>query len=181
MTLIKQSKALVRISLGTALLLLVPLIAMQFTNEVNWDLLDFVVAGGLLFGAGLTFELIAKKGGNFAYRAGVGVAVAASLLLIWISLAVGIIGNEGTPANLMYVGVLSVAVIGALVVRFQPRGMAHVFIATAFVQILVAVIAQISNLGFTFILNGFFATLWVVAALLFRRAARDSEDRRSRT
>ena len=86
-----RHKALVRIALVTALILLLPLLAMQFTDEVVWDLADFVVAGALLFGTGLTYELIAGKGGNFAYRAAVGVAAAAALLLVWVNLAVGII------------------------------------------------------------------------------------------
>lgn len=146
---------------------------MRFTDEVDWDLIDFAVAGGLLFGAGFTYELLAKKGGSFAYRAGVGVAVVAALLLVWINLAVGIIGNEGNPANLMYIGVLAIGIIGAFVVRFQPHAMARVLFATALAQMLVAVIAQVAELGFTFILNGFFATLWVGAALLFRRAAHE--------
>ena len=61
-----QNKALIRIALGTAFILLVPLVAMQFTDEVAWDLADFVVAGILLFGAGLAYELIATKAGNNA-------------------------------------------------------------------------------------------------------------------
>ncbi|MDH3469138.1 MAG: hypothetical protein OES26_25195, partial [Gammaproteobacteria bacterium] len=112
---ITRYRALVRILLTTALILLLPLIAMRFTDEVVWDLADFAVAGVLLLGAGLTFELIARKAGSFAYRAAVAIAVAAALLLIWVNLAVGIIGNEGNPANLMYLGVLAVGIAGAVV------------------------------------------------------------------
>jgi len=86
---------------------------MQFTDEVVWDLADFVVAGVFLFGAGLTYKLIARKGSNIAYRVAVGVAVATALLLIWMNLAVGLIGNEGNPANLMYIGVLAALIIEA--------------------------------------------------------------------
>ncbi len=65
-----------------ALVLLLPLLAMQFTDEVGWSWADFVFAGALLFGAGLTYELIARTTTNIAYRAAVGVAVAAALLLV---------------------------------------------------------------------------------------------------
>lgn len=168
---IMQNKNIIRIALVTAFVLLLPLLAMQFTDEVVWDLADFAVAGVLLFGAGLMYELVARKAGNIAYRAAVSVAVAAALLLVWMNLAVGIIGNEENPANLMYIGVLAVGLIGAVIARFQPRGMARALVAMALAQMSVAVIAQIAGLGFTFILNGFFAALWVGSALLFRRAS----------
>jgi hypothetical protein len=99
---------------GTAaFLLLLPLIAMQFTNEVNWDDTDFVVFGAMLFGACGVYELAARMTPSFAYRAAVGVAVMAAFILIWMNLAVGIIGSEDNPANLMYGGVLAVAITGA--------------------------------------------------------------------
>ena len=94
-----KNKNIIRIALVTAFILLMPLVAMQFSAEVDWNLFDFVVAGTLLFGSGLTYELIASKAGNTAYRAAVGVAVAAALLLVWINLAVGIIGSEDNPVN----------------------------------------------------------------------------------
>ena len=170
---IVQYKNIVRIALVTASILLVPLLAMQITDEVVWDLADFVVGGVLLFGAGLTYELVASKGGTIAYRAAIGVAVATALILVWMNLAVGLIGNEENPANLMYGGVLAVGFFGAIIARFQPQGMARVLFATAGAQMLVGVIALIAGLGFTLILNGFFAALWVGSALLFREAARE--------
>ncbi len=168
-----QHKNIVRIALVTASILLVPFLAMQITDEVVWDLADFVVGGVLLFGAGLTYQLVASKGGTIAYRAAIGVAVATALILVWMNLAVGLLGNEENPANLMYGGVLAVGFFGAIISRFQPQGMARVLFATASAQMLVGVIALIAGLGFTLILNGFFAALWVGSALLFRQAARE--------
>ena len=60
---------------GTAaFLLLLPLIAMQFTDEMNWDQTDFIVFGAMLFGACGIYELAARMTPNVAYRASVGVA-----------------------------------------------------------------------------------------------------------
>lgn len=169
-----QNKDIIGIMFAAALLLLLPLLAMQISHEVVWSPADFAVAWVLLAGAGLTYRLATRSASNIAYRAAVGVAVATALILVWVNLAVGIIGNEENPANLMYGGVLAVGVIGAFIARFRPPGMARALFATALAQMLVGVIALIAGLGHTLLLDGFFAVLWVGSALLFRRAELDS-------
>ena len=149
--------------------------------EWPWTLADFVFAGALIFGTGLAYVLGARRAGNIAYRAAVGVALAAAFILVWVNGAVGIIGSEDNPANSMYIGVLAVGIISAIVARFRPHGMAHALFATALAQALVAVIALILGLGSgsppgvlgILILNGFFVSLFVGSALLFRYAARE--------
>ena len=159
---------------GTAaLMLLLPLFAMQVTDEVDWDAADFAIFGAMLAGAGGTYELAVRMTSSTAYRAAVGLALAAAFILVWMNLAVGIIGTEDNPANLMYGGVLAVGLIGAVIARFQPQGMVRALLATAFAQASVAVIALIAGLGFTFILTGFFVALWLGSAWLFRKAARE--------
>ena len=186
---IMMQKNLIRIAIVVGLILLVPLLGNHFIDGWNWDLFDFVWAGTLLFGTGLTYELVARKGGTIAYRAAVGIACAAGLLLVWVNAAVGIIGDG--PVNLMYFGVLAVGFIGAFIARLQPRGMALALFATAVAQMLVPVIALViwkagwqdllihpnsANPPFdpgiapVFGLNAFFSALWVVSALLFRHA-----------
>ncbi|WP_046244152.1 hypothetical protein [Hymenobacter terrenus] len=172
------TQSITRVALATALLLLIPLTAKLFLPEMAWSLGDFVAAGVLLFGAGLTFVLIARMGDNTAYRLAAGVAVAAGLLLVWGNLAVGFIGNEDNPANLLYGGVLAVGLIGAIAARFQPLGMARAMFAASLAQFLVPFIAAIIwrpevNLGMiqVIMLNTVFATLWIGSALLFRRAS----------
>jgi hypothetical protein len=167
-------RAVVGVALATASILLIPLL-----TAPAWSLADFVVAGALIFGTGLTYALVARKAGNMAYRAAVGVALAA-LLLVWINLAVGVIGTEDELANLMYVGVLFVGIVGAIVARFRPDGMARALLAAALAQALVAVIALIAGLGHPASppleilgVSGFFVTLFVGSALLIRYAGRE--------
>jgi len=144
--------------------------------------LDFATAGALLFGTGLLFVLVARRASNSAYRAAVGVGAAAALLLVWVNLAVGIIGDEDNPANWMYSGVLAIGLIGALIARLQPRGMARALFVMALAQAFVPVIALIiGKLPVTsgeaswevvvaFGANTLFVALWIGSALLFRRA-----------
>ncbi|MCK5074688.1 MAG: hypothetical protein KAQ98_14755, partial [Bacteriovoracaceae bacterium] len=78
---------------------------------------------------------------------------------------------EDNPANLMYGGVIIVGIIGSLIARFRPHGMARALFATALAQMLVGVIALIAGLGFNLVLDVSFATLWLGSALFFRRAS----------
>lgn len=163
-----------------AFLLLLPLVAMQFTDEVKWDAFDFVFMGTLMGGVGLGFELAVRKTGNASYRAAAGLALAAVFLLVWINGAVGIIGSENNPANLMYAGVLGIAIVGAIVARFRPQGLALALTLTALAQALAGVIALATGAGATgeswprdvIVLTGFFSTMWLGSAWLFRKAAR---------
>jgi hypothetical protein len=178
-------RSTIGIVLAAAFILLLPLLAMQITDEVVWDLADFAVAGVLLVGTGLLYALAARKAGNIAYRAAVGVAIATAFILVWLVGAVGVIGEDGDRADLMYFGVLAVGIIGAIIARFQPEGMARALLAMALVQALVAVIAliagkhqaPISSVWEILGLNGFFVALFIGSAWLFRHAARKQPPR----
>lgn len=168
---------------GTALVLLVPLAAMQFSDEMSWDSFDFVVAGVLIFGTGLAYEFLATRGSSPMYRIAAGLALAGAFLLVWMNLAVGLIGSENNPANLLYGGVLGVGIIGAVVARFRPQGMARTLFAMALAQGLVPFIAMmIWKPAFTkamlgvLAVNAIFVLLFCTSALLFRRA--NGPDRR---
>ena len=75
------------------LILMVPLIAMQFTAEVNWEVWDFVVAGGLLLFAGLSLIFIHNQLRFNRYRFLILGLIVLLFLLIWFELAVGIFGS----------------------------------------------------------------------------------------
>ena len=72
------------------ILLLIPLIAMQFTKEVNWTLSDFVAAGILLLGTGFLFEVIIRIVKDSLIKIILILTLLILLFLIWIQLAVGI-------------------------------------------------------------------------------------------
>lgn len=169
-------KFTVTLALATGTLLLIPLIAMQFTSEVVWTLSDFIFAGTLVFGTGLTYKLITRKSGKLAYRLGVGLALATGFLLIWANGAVGIIGSEDNPINLLYFLVVFIGIIGAFAARFQSWGLSLTMFTMAIAQATVAAIAIIggyyqsppSSVFEIITVNGFFITLFVVSALIFR-------------
>ena len=176
-------KSVSRLALATAALLLIPLVAMQFTQEVNWTGFDFVFAGVMIFGVGLAYQLIASQANGPAYRFGIGLALAAGFLLIWLNGAVGLLGSEHNPANLLYAGVLAVAGLGALLARFRPAGLARAMTAAAVAQVAVPLLAlaiwrpwpattdEPWNTGVAVGVTVLFVALWGGAALLFRRAA----------
>jgi len=163
-------------AVGTILLLMIPLIAMQFTNEVAWTLSDFVIAGTLLFGTGLTYTLVTRTSGEMMYRIAIGFALFTGLFLVWVNMAVGIIGSENNDINLLYFLVIFTGIIGGFISKFKPQGMMLTMFAMAVMQAVIAVIALTigmadatgSSIFEIITVNGFFITLFVVAASLFR-------------
>jgi peptidoglycan/LPS O-acetylase OafA/YrhL len=90
---VAKNKRLGGIMLSAALLLLIPLVAMQFTQEVNWTLSDFIVMGALLLGTGLACEFVLRKVKKAEHRIAICAALLVALVLIWMELAVGIFGT----------------------------------------------------------------------------------------
>ena len=87
------NKRLIIILVTAAALLSIPLIAMQFTNEVDWKISDFTIMGILLFGSGLLCELIMRKIKTIKIRIILCGAILLVFFLIWAELAVGIFGT----------------------------------------------------------------------------------------
>lgn len=78
------------VALATGLLLLVPLVAMQFTTEVSWGPGDFLAAAVLLFAAGTAMVIGVRRASSTVQRAGVISIIALALALVWAELAVGL-------------------------------------------------------------------------------------------
>ena len=170
-------------ALITMLLLGMPLLRSLFSGGWGWDIRVFLLVGAvgtLLFGVGLTFQMVIRKLGTPAYRAAVGVALGAVFLLVWGNFVQG--ADDVNPAAFGYFVVPMVGIIGAAMARFQPNGMARALFVTALVQVLVLVIALIiRNPQVTpwtaavlrgFGGNAFNVMLFIASALLFRKAAR---------
>ena len=90
---ITRNKRIFGILLVVALLLMVPLIAMQFTTEVKWTGFDFAVAGVLLLGSGLVAELVMRNVRSKNYRIGLVAIILIALFLVWAELGVGVFGT----------------------------------------------------------------------------------------
>lgn len=171
-----------------AFLLLVPILAMLFTELVNWTAFDYFVAWILLFGAGSTYVLIAGMGNVKSYRIAAGIAVGTALIIIWSNLAVGIIGSEENPVNLLFYAVLLIGITGSFAARFKPWGMSITLFVMAIAQALVPAIALLirmpdlpSDVSTTdifrvFVFNSFFVILFILSALLFRSAAKQEDN-----
>jgi hypothetical protein len=157
-------------------LLLVPWLA-----RWSWTASDFIFAAAMFGVVGGTFELAVRTSGNLAYRGGVAVALATAFLLVWINLAVGIIGNEDNPLNLMFFGVIAAALIGSIIARFRAAGMARAMTVAAVIQGLIGLGVFLKGSGASeppgpvgiLLLIEFFAAAWLSSAWLFRMASRD--------
>lgn len=170
--------------LFTVGILLIPLIAMQFTNEVQWTLFDFTAMGSLLFGTALAFEFFMSRTSSSTYRIAAALAIGTCLLLTWMNLAVGIIGSENNPVNLLYFIVPMILFIGAIMARFEAQALARTVFVTAGALALIPVSALIINqpsiateealfgVLSVLLLNTFFVVLLVGAGLLFKQAAK---------
>lgn len=153
-----------------AALLLAPLVAMQFTSEVDWDETDFIVMGFIFGSLGLSLEFMVTRSQSLAYRIASGIAILAAFLLIWANLAVGMIGSEDNGYNLLFGAVLAIAIVGSIATRFRPMGMALATAAAGVLQIAIAIggiATDPRGALFSSILGG----LWLLAALLFRKSA----------
>ena len=158
--------------IGSAVLLALPALAMRFTAEVQWSGVDFLLMGTLLALSCLAIELALRAAPNSAYMLAAGIAVGAGFLLLWVNLAVGVIGNEDEPANRMFFAVLALGVIASLMARLRPRGMAVAMLLMALAQIAASVATAVLGEGHVFVLALVFAAMWLAAAWLFRFSAR---------
>jgi hypothetical protein len=134
-------KPFVTVAIITGILLLIPFIAMQFSDEVNWSLFDFIFAGAIIFGFGTTYKLITRKIESNIYKIATGLFLIAIVLLVWVNGAVGILGTENNPENMLYGGVVIIGILGSLSTQLKSKGMTVTLFMMALVQLLVPIIA----------------------------------------
>lgn len=158
---------------GAAALLAVPAIAMRFPGSgVDWGPEDFIVMGLLLALACGGYEVATRLSGNTAYRLGAAVAIVTCFLTVWVNLAVGMVGDEGNPANLLFGGVILVGLAGTILAGFRPRGTGRAMQAAAAAQALMAVYALAAGDRVAALPIAFFTVPWLLAGHLFLKAAR---------
>ncbi len=148
-------------------LLAIPFVAMRFSNEVDWSLGDFILVGLLLALACGAWELAWRARSGWQ-RAAAAVAIGTAFLTILVNLAVGMIGDG--PYNLLFGGVILIALAGSALARFRARGMAQALALAAAAQFALAAGGFISDPRGG-LLSMTFALPWLLAAWLCWRAA----------
>jgi hypothetical protein len=148
-----------------ALLLLLP-----WVTGAPWTGSDYVLAAVLFGSVGLGFELIVRKSGDLSYRFGAALMVIAAFLTIWINGAVGMIGSEDNPYNLLFLGVLVIALVGAVLARFQAAGMMRASAVAAAAQLALGAAGLASDTRGA-VMSMLFAGIWLLAVAAFRNAA----------
>jgi hypothetical protein len=174
------STSIARVAGVTAAILMIPFIAMRFSTEVNWTFSDFLIMGILIFGTGMAYTLISRISNDLSYRLALGTGIGTGFFLIWSNLAVGLIGSENNDINALYFLLLVLGFAGALVSRFQAKGMTWVMGFVAAGQLSIAGYALAtgaqhlpqSSVGEILGVTLFFTVFWVASALLFRQAVR---------
>jgi hypothetical protein len=164
----------IRIALwsAAATVLALPAVAMRFTTEVNWTASDFVFAAVMIGTVGLLAEVAVRMSSNWSYRAGAAFALAAGFTTVWANAAVGMIGNEDNLYNLLFLGIVAAALVGAMLVRRRSSALAKVMAAAAAAQLGVSLAGySVDPKGAIF--SAAFALIWLLSCALFARAARD--------
>jgi hypothetical protein len=160
---------------GAAALMLAPAIASRVTDEVAWDAADFILFAAMLAAACGAWELAMRSTKSRTYAAAAIVATGAAMLLFLVNGAVGFLGDEGDPVNLIFFGVLTLAAGGAIVVRFRAEGMARTMAVTAGAQVAAGAlgVAMVPDVRGFLLGTALFVPLWLLSSWLFARAARE--------
>jgi FtsH-binding integral membrane protein len=156
-------------------LLLTPAVMMQVSDEWHWNIGSFLFAGTMIGGVGLLYELAERTSASRAYRAGAAVTLVASVLMVWSTL----VRDDGDAIGFFLV-IMAIAV-GGFSAGFRPAGIARTMFGIAIMQALlglaVATAPSTANLPdgpFNALsYSGVFTMLWLIAAALFRAAAKE--------
>jgi len=122
-------KTMLRVALGALAALMVPAIASRLVEGWHWSAGSFVFVYVLFFLIGMTYALIARRMGVWSYKVAVGVALASGLALGWSTMVQT--ADSGHPERLWFLSVLAVGIVGVLLSRLKPRGLAYAMFAMA--------------------------------------------------
>jgi len=155
-------------------LLLTPLVMMQISDGWHWTIGSFFLAGAVIGGVGLLYELAERASGSRAYRAGVAVALVTSVLTVWTT----IVRDDSNGIGFFLL--IMAAAVGGFAAWFRPAGMARTMLGVAIMQALLGVAiatapstASMPDGSFKALLHsGLFTALWLMSAAFFRAAAK---------
>lgn len=175
-----MSKGILRPLIATLIILLIPLVGTFTVEGWNWDAFDFVIAGIVLFTVFFMIEFLARKMRDIPSRIAAGITVIMTLLIVWVNLAVGIIG-DGNNTSACYMLVVPVGFLGLAVSRLKPKGLSVTAFCMAAIMLLVPTVAWLTgnqdleqdpNVLKVFVLSAGFAFWYAVAGALFLSTAR---------
>lgn len=155
-------------------LLLLPLAMMQISDEWHWTFASFLLAGLLIGGVGLLYDLVERASDSRAYRAGAAVALVTPVLILWTSIVRDDADGIGS------IMLVLAAAAASFTAWLRPAAMARAMSGMAVMQVFLALamatappIAATSGGVFRELVSGgVFASLWLISAVLFRVAAR---------
>ena len=164
-------KTVPQVALGAFAVWMVPVVASQFIADWHWGLGGFAAFYILFFLVGMALALIAKRMTLWSYKVAVAIAVLGGFGLAW-STMVQTSGSEN-PANLWYLSVLGVGLVGALLSRLKPHGLSLTLFAMATTLALVttALWGSPPFLARTVLGHILLAGAFATSGLLFRRAS----------
>ena len=120
------------------------------------------------------FELAMRLSDRWTYRLVAFMTVIGGFLMVWANLAVGIIGNEENPQNLIFYAVLLVGLVGALISRFGAHGLMWTLRLMAAAQLGVFLIAAALGWALLPVFTIFYFSLWLIAGELFKKSTHES-------
>jgi hypothetical protein len=168
---------------GIAVVILAaPFIGMQLHAEgVNWTAGDIVAMVVMLGTVGGLLELAVRMSRNRYYRAGAGLALLGTLLLVWANLAVGIAGSENNPNNQLFFVALLMGIAGIIGAKARADGMVRAMLTTAGAIVVAFLFAELGGRDELMarplveaVGTSIFVALFLASAWMFRRAAADS-------
>lgn len=154
--------------------LMIPAVMMQISDEWHWTPASFVLAGTVIGGLLLLYEYADRLNGSRAYRAGVAIVLLASFLTVWTT----IVRDDGNGIGFFLL--IMAAAVSALAARFEAAGMARAMLGIAIMQALLGIAIATAPVTTrvegepmrAMLFNCFFAVLWLISAALFRTAAK---------
>ena len=156
---------------GAAFILMTLWAVMRLTGQGDWTAFDYVAASLLLGGVCIGLELAMRLSAAWTYRLAAIMTVVGGFLMVWANLAVGIIGNEGNPQNLIFYAVLLIGLAGALYTKFEPNGLKWTLRTMAAAQLTVFLIAAFLDWSLLPVFTVVYFSLWLIAGEMFGKSA----------